>query len=198
MTTPTRAPLVVVASIAALAVVFGLFAITIGAGIWTFIAFVFVVIVLCFIVAGLYRVFIEAWIKYAGMKYKQEDLRFAHAREMYKLQAQYEQRQITAPLVSATPDKKYTDPARPIALKLLSATIDDIVNYGPKSKQLMTQADAAPIGIIADDWSLAVAYLCSNYGMYTQTGKGTFTPKDKTISRVMADAAAVDLQAMTR
>jgi hypothetical protein len=195
-----RLPYAIILGIAITAAVFGLFAITIGAGIWTFVLFVIVVIVLCFIGVALYRFFIDAWLKWAGMKFKQIDAQNQHERLMIELKYKYVA-QLPAPQSQSprTVDEKYTDPARDVALRLLSATIESTdKKYGPKGTQVMTQADAGAIGIIANDWSAAVAYLCSNYDVLTIDGKGTYTTKNKTISRVMADTAVMQLTGVTR
>jgi hypothetical protein len=86
------------------------------------------------------------------------------------------QQQIAAPV----------DPRRDKALRLLNETIESD-KYGPKSGRIMTQADAGAVGIIADDWSAAVAYLFA-FGVATGNS-GTIIIDKRNVSRLMADVA---------
>lgn len=194
-----KTPYIVIGAIAIGAIVFGLFALTLQKDLGTFIVFVIVLIALCFIGVSLYGLFIKAWLQFAAMRVKQMDAQNQHERLMFELRAKYDRPQLNAPQPTRAIDEKFTDPARGIALQLLSATIESPdKRYGPHGTQIITQADAGNIGIIADDWSEGVRYLRSNYDVITIEGKGTFTTKNKTISRVMADTAVMSLPKVTR
>lgn len=202
MTTAPRnqkTPYIVIGAIAIGAIVFGLFALTLQKDIGTFIVFVIVLIALCFIGVSLYGLFIKAWLQFAAMRVKQMDAQNQHERLMYELRAKYERPQLTPPQQTHSIDEKYTDPARAVALRLLSATIES-KKYGANGTQIMTQADAALLTptMIANDWSAAVAYLCSNYDVLTIAGKGTSTTNNKTVGRVLADTAVMSLPGVTR
>lgn len=200
MTTAPRnqkTPYIVIGVIAIGAIVFGLFAITIGAGV--FLQFILVVAAVLLFGGAIYKIYAATYLQVAAMNYKREDLHLAHEREMCRLKAQYAPAPQLAAPKSNSVDDKFTDPARAIALQLLSATIESTdKRYGPKGTQIMTQADANAIGIIPNDWSSAVTYLCSNYDVLAIDGKGTFTTKNKTVGRVLADTAVMSLPGVTR
>lgn len=193
-----KTPYIVIGVIAIGAIVFGLFAFTISADV--FLPFVLVVAIAAIFGGVIYKIYAATWLQVAAMNYKREDLRNAHEREMYKLQAQYQPRpQLAAPQPSIAIDEKYTDQRRAKAIRLLSATVDD-PKYGASGNQIMTQADAALLvpPMIANDWSEAVGYLCSNYDVLTYAGKGTKTTNNKTVGRVLADTAVMSLPGVTR
>jgi Zn-dependent protease with chaperone function len=96
------------------------------------------------------------------------------------------ERQIAAPVQVAPVAQALPDPRRDKALNLLNATIDSD-KYGPRSTKIMTQNDARAAGIIADDWSAAVAYLFM-FGVATGN-TGTIIKDSRNVSRLMADVA---------
>lgn len=204
--TPQKIPYIVIGVIAVSGIVFGLFALTLQKDFWTFAAFIVVVIAALFLGLAAYRFFINSWLRFADMKVKQAGEQHQHERLMFELKHKYSpQQQIAAPQAQPAIDGKYTDPARPIAIRLLTETIesnktnkDGSRKYGASGTQIITQADASELGIIADDWSSGVEYLRSNYDVLTIDGKGTFTTKNKTISRVMADTAVMTIPGRTR
>jgi hypothetical protein len=190
---PSRVPFVIVGVVTVVIAVVILFVVAIGAGVGTVILLVVVVIALAFISATLYRIFVEAWIKFAGMKLKHAEA--GNAFELAKLQVDVAKLRLEydhMPRLSAPVQEQQVaqqappDPRREHALRLLSATLDSD-KYGPRSQKIMTQADAGKIGIIADDWSAAVAYLFL-FGVATGN-TGTIIKDSRNVSRLMADVA---------
>jgi hypothetical protein len=135
--TTSRTPFFVVLAIALGAIVFGLFAVTIGAGIGVFVVFVLVVVALSFIGGALYRIYVSAWLKWAEMKYKQEDLRFAHQRSLLELEMKYNRHQIAAPKETVREWNPDVEKWRMAAVEYVALTVDT-TEYGPYSDRLIS------------------------------------------------------------
>ena len=189
-----RAPLVTIAAVAAVSSVAVLFVVAMSAG-WE----MMILLVICAGVLSVVALFFGRGVTATGLsiadkrlegqaeKYRHIEavLKFGIDPNGYQPMRQLQASQQAAPVV----DERYTDKRRGVALKLLNATIDSD-KYGAKSQKVMTQADAAQVGIIADDWSSGVGYLCAYFNVITGN-KGTLITNDKTASRIMADVAAV-------
>jgi hypothetical protein len=198
MTTTNRAPLLVLSAIGVMIVVMVLFATAMEAGVGMMILLVACIVALCLIgrwfASGISKtVEVVADKRLASQaesnRHIESVLKMGYAPKVYTpVQIQSgiapAQPQIAAPV----------DPRRDKALRLLNETIESDIKdkggalrYGPKSGRIMTQADAGAVGIIADDWSAAVAYLFA-FGVATGNS-GTIILDKRNVSRLIADVA---------
>lgn len=196
----SKIPYIAIGIIAVIVALFGVAALALQRDFWTFVGLLVALIAALFLVLAANHLWIRSRLIWETSQIKKLEIQLQNNRLMWELHAKYDQpKQITAPKTQAAIDDKFTDPARDIALRLLSATIESTdKRYGPHGTQIMTQADAGKIGIIANDWSAAVRYLSNNYDVFTIEGRGTVTQNNKTVSRIMADVAVMSLPGVTR
>jgi hypothetical protein len=189
--TPSRTPLYIILSIAALIMVFGLFAVAMQAGVGMMILLVICAGVLGAIALIVFRGVTQTALAIADkrLQSRAEDyrhveavLRLGHAPDTYEPI----QRQIAAPVEAQQQIAAPADPRREHALRLITATIESD-KYGTIATRLMPQKEAGTVGIIADDWSAGVAYLFA-YGVMTGNG-GTLIKDGRNVARLMADVA---------
>jgi hypothetical protein len=96
---------------------------------------------------------------------------------------------------------RLNDPIRPVAIKLVEATLRD-PEYGPGSVKLMSQARAQELNVVTGgaQHNQVTAYLCSNYGCTTQSTNGSLngTYCRAGASKLLADMAIDQLPGMVR
>jgi hypothetical protein len=192
MTTTNRAPLFVLASLGVSITVLALFATAMEAGVGMMILLVICAGVIGALLLGLFRGFVTTWLKMLMERNRHVEavLEMGYDPKSY-IPVPQQTLQIAAPVQqTAAP----VDPRRDKALRLLNETIesdikdkDGSLKYGPKSGRIMTQEDAGGVGIIANDWSAAVAYLFA-FGVATGNS-GTIILDKRNVSRLMADVA---------
>jgi ABC-type multidrug transport system fused ATPase/permease subunit len=186
----TRAPLLFVLIMVISIAVISLFAVAIQAG-WE----MMVLLVLCALALSTILLWFSRGVTATGLAIADKRLS-ANAEQHRHIEAVLKlghspkdytpiERQIAAP-AQAAPVVQLADPRREHALRLLNATLDSD-KYGPRSTKIMTQKDAGAVGIIADDWSAAVAYLFL-FGVATGN-TGTIIKDSRNVSRLMADVA---------
>lgn len=181
-----RTPILIVIS-ASVMLVGILFVVAMQAGVLTMVLLVVCVGALCWLALIAFRGFTATRLTWQTERNRHDEavIKMGHMPDTYLPIPR--QAQLAAPVPQI--DARYTDPRRAVALRLLNATLDSD-KYGPRSAKIMTQADAAQVGIIADDWSSGVGYLCAFFHVATGN-KGTLITNEKTASRIMADVASV-------
>jgi hypothetical protein len=196
MTTTNRAVPYVLAFMAALIVTLALFATAMSAGVGMMILLVACIVAICLIgrwfasgVSKTVEVVADKRLASQAESNRHSEAEKKIVVDLVKLGYHPNDFSPLRPQISAPVQPQISapvDPRRDKALRLLNETIESD-KYGPKSGRIMTQADAGAVGIIADDWSAAVAYLFA-FGVATGNS-GTIILDKRNVSRLMADVA---------